>query len=188
MIEPTVGGGGVRGLFASRRARLAAILVVATAAVSVLVVAAAGSSLSYYVTPEEYQQKASGDGTRWRVAGRVVGESIVEENGSPVAFAIRGYEGAVVNVAYRGGYPNLFGPNTLVIVEGFKHHDHDKLEVHNGANGKPSLAGDDPHIFAIASDVALPDAPVPVIDRDDIAAIADLLVAHCGLKPPSETA
>jgi cytochrome c-type biogenesis protein CcmE len=120
VVDQTAGGGGVRGLFASRRARLGAILVVATAAVSVLVVAAAGSSLSYYVTPEEYQLQANGDGTRWRVAGRVVGESIVEENGSPVAFAIRGYEGAIVNVAYRGGYPNLFGPNTLVIVEGFE--------------------------------------------------------------------
>lgn len=115
-----VRGRGVRGLFASRQSRLAAILVVATAAVSVLVVAAAGSSLSYYVTPEEYLQQASGDGTRWRVAGRVVRESIVEENGSPVAFSIRGYEGAIVDVAYRGGYPSLFGPNALVIVEGFE--------------------------------------------------------------------
>ncbi len=79
-------------------------------------------------------------------------------------------------------------PVDLVIVEGFKHHDHDKIEVHNGANGKPSLAGDDPNIFAIVSDVALPDAPVSVLDRDDIAAIADLLVAHCGLEPSSETA
>ncbi len=79
-------------------------------------------------------------------------------------------------------------PVDLVIVEGFKQHDHDKIEVHSGANGKPSLAGDDPHIFAIASDVALPEAPVPVVDRDDIAAIADLLLAHCGLAPSSKTA
>lgn len=109
----------MRGMLASRRSQLAALLIVATAAVSVLVVAAAGSSFSYYVTPEEYQQQSTGDGTRWRVAGRVIGESIVEVGGRPIAFTIRGYEGATVDVAYDGGYQSLFGPNTLVIVEGF---------------------------------------------------------------------
>ena len=108
----------MRGMLATRRARLAAILVVSTAAVSVLVVAAAGSSFSYYVTPEEFREHPNPEGLRWRVAGRVIGESIVERDGSPVGFAIRGYEGATVDVAYDGGYPNLFGPNTLVIVEG----------------------------------------------------------------------
>lgn len=105
-------------MLATRRARLAAVLVVATAAVSVLAVAAAGSSLSYYVTPEEFRAYADPAATRWRVAGRVIGESIVERDGHPVAFTILGYEGATVDVAYDGGYPNLFGPNTLVIVEG----------------------------------------------------------------------
>ena len=108
----------MRTLFASRRSRLTAFLVIATAAVSVLVVAAAGSSLSYYVTPEEYQARADGDETRWRVAGRVIGESVVERDGSPIAFSILGYEGATVDVVYDGSYPSLFGPNTLVIVEG----------------------------------------------------------------------
>ena len=105
-------------MLSSRRARLTAILIVATAAVSVLVVAAAGSSFSYYVTPEEFQRQADGGSTRWRVAGRVIGESIVERDGSPIGFTIRGYEGATVEVAYEGGYPGLFGPNALVIVEG----------------------------------------------------------------------
>ncbi len=108
----------MRALFASRRSRLTAMLVVATAAVSVLVVAAAGSSFSYYVTPEEYRQQSTGDSTRWRVAGRVVGESIVEQDGRPTGFTIRGYEGATVEVVFDGGYPSLFGPDTLVIVEG----------------------------------------------------------------------
>ena len=80
-------------------------------------------------------------------------------------------------------------PVDLVIVEGFKHHDHDKIEVYVAANGKPLLADDDPRIFAVASDGALPDAPVPVVDRNDIAAIADLVVAHCGLeRRPSKSA
>ncbi len=72
-------------------------------------------------------------------------------------------------------------PVDLVIVEGFKHHDHDKIEVYSAANGKPLLAGDDPRVFAVASDVAVPDAPVPVVNRNDIAAIADLVIDHCGL-------
>lgn len=105
-------------LLSSRRARLTAMLILATAAVSVLVVAAAGSSLSYYVTPEEFLERVDREGTRWRVAGRVNGDSIVERGGSPVAFTIRGYEGAVVEVSYDGAYPSLFGPNSLVIVEG----------------------------------------------------------------------
>lgn len=106
------------GLFASRRSRLVALLLVATAAVSALVVVSAGASLSYYVTPEEYQQQSTGDDTRWRVAGRVIGESIVEVDGRRISFTILGYEGVTVEVAYDGGYPSLFGPNTLVIVEG----------------------------------------------------------------------
>ena len=43
---------------------------------------------------------------------------IEEQGGRPVAFAIRGYEGGTVRVRFDGGYPNLFGPNALVIVEG----------------------------------------------------------------------
>jgi cytochrome c-type biogenesis protein CcmE len=108
----------MRGLFASQRSRLVALLVVATAAVTVLVVVSAGGSFSYYVTPEEYQEQSTGDGTRWRVAGRVIGESIVEVGGRPISFTILGYEGVTVEVVYDGGYPSLFGPNTLVIVDG----------------------------------------------------------------------
>ena len=103
------------------------MLVVATAAVSVLVVVSASSSFSYYITPEEYQEQSAGSDTRWRVAGRVVGESIVEVGGRPISFTILGYEGATVEVAYEGGYPSLFGPNTLVIVEGF-----------SGPDGRPA--------------------------------------------------
>ena len=83
-----------------------------------LVVAAAGSSLSYYVTPEEFLDQADPADTRWRIAGRVVGESIVESGGRPVSFTILGYEGGTVRVSYDGSYPNLFGPNAMVVVEG----------------------------------------------------------------------
>ena len=49
-----------------------------------------------------------------------------------------------------------------------------KLEIHRAVNGKPLIHPEDPHVVAIASDIALPRAEVPVIDLNDIEAIADL--------------
>ena len=65
-----------------------------------------------------------------------------------------------------------------VLVEGFKRDAFPKLEIHRKENGKPLLHPDDPRIVAIAADVALPQAQVPVIDLDDIEAICDLLLKH----------
>jgi molybdopterin-guanine dinucleotide biosynthesis protein B len=64
----------------------------------------------------------------------------------------------------------------LVLVEGFKRDAFPKLEIHRAANGKPLIHPEDPHIVAIASDIALPHAKVPVVDLNDIEAIADLLL------------
>jgi molybdopterin-guanine dinucleotide biosynthesis protein B len=66
----------------------------------------------------------------------------------------------------------------LVIVEGFKRDAHPKIEVHRGANAKPWLHPEDPRIAAIASDVAPPEDRLPRAHLDDIAAIADLVLAH----------
>ncbi|WP_372424935.1 molybdopterin-guanine dinucleotide biosynthesis protein B [Salinarimonas chemoclinalis] len=65
-------------------------------------------------------------------------------------------------------------PVDLVIVEGFKAWGHPKIEIFRAANGKPPLHGRAPAVRAIASDVALPDAPVPVVPLDDIDAIAEI--------------
>src|ERR1700691_1380973 len=51
-------------------------------------------------------------------------------------------------------------PVDLVIVEGFKRHSHPKLEVYRAAVGKPLLYPEDDCIVAIASDGALPEAPL----------------------------
>jgi molybdopterin-guanine dinucleotide biosynthesis protein B len=67
----------------------------------------------------------------------------------------------------------------VLLVEGFKAHAHAKLEVHRPSLGKPFLYPDDPHIVAIASDVALA-APLPVLALADIAAIADLILGEDG--------
>ena len=69
-------------------------------------------------------------------------------------------------------------PVDLVLVEGYKRDPFPKLEIHRAANGKPLLQPQDPHIVAVAADVPLPDAAVPVIDLNDVEAIADFLTAR----------
>jgi len=69
-------------------------------------------------------------------------------------------------------------PVDLVLVEGFKRDAFPKLEIHRVANGKPLLYHQDPHIVAVASDTALPDTPLPVLDLNTIGPIADLLLAR----------
>ena len=69
-------------------------------------------------------------------------------------------------------------PVDLVLVEGFKRDAFPKLEIHRAENGKPLIHPEDPHIVAIASDEPLPQVNVPVVNLDDIEAIADLLLKH----------
>ena len=76
--------------------------------------------------------------------------------------------------------PALVGkmsPVDLILVEGFKRDAFPKIEIHRAGNGKPLIHPDDPHIVAIAADVALPQARVTVIDLNDIDGIADLVLA-----------
>lgn len=72
-------------------------------------------------------------------------------------------------------------PVDLLLIEGFKHYEHAKLEVHRPATRKPLLCRSDPHIVAVASDGPVADLTVPLIDLNDTGAIADFIVAHCGL-------
>ena len=69
-------------------------------------------------------------------------------------------------------------PVDLVLVEGYKRDAFPKLEIHRAANDKPLIHPEDPHVMAIATDVPLPQARVPVVDLNDIEAIADLLIKH----------
>src|SRR5699024_5481207 len=69
----------------------------------------------------------------------------------------------------------------LVIIEGFKREGHQKLEVWRRSVKKPLLATEDPQVLAICSDGPVPEAetlpqgPRPVLDLNDIDAIADFL-------------
>ena len=72
-------------------------------------------------------------------------------------------------------------PVDLVIVEGFKAESHPKIEVYRALNGRAFLFRQVLNVVAIAADVAVPDAPVPVVHLDDVSAIADLALA--GAQP-----
>lgn len=67
-------------------------------------------------------------------------------------------------------------PVDLVLVEGFKRGSHPKIEVFRADNGKLPIHPDDPFVVAVASDVPLPQARVPVVGLDDVVTLADIVV------------
>jgi len=78
-------------------------------------------------------------------------------------------------------------PVDLLLVEGFKAHAHDKLEIHRPSVGKPLLADDDPHIIAIATDdaasvQAIAARALPILDLNDVPSVADFIIDHCNLS------
>jgi molybdopterin-guanine dinucleotide biosynthesis adapter protein len=81
-----------------------------------------------------------------------------------------------------GGEPTLaeliakLAPTDLVLVEGFKRGPQPKLEVHRRAVGKPLLHPGDPQIIAVAADVPLSSARVPVRALDDIDGIIEIVL------------
>ena len=76
------------------------------------------------------------------------------------------------------------GPCDLVLVEGFKSVHIPKIEIHRPAHGRPLLYPDNPAIVAVATDAA-PDAlsglPLPRLDLNAPAAVADFILRHQGL-------
>jgi len=68
-------------------------------------------------------------------------------------------------------------PCDLVLIEGWKSERHPKLEVFRRALGVAPLHPGDPRIVAVASDQAFPATRVPVVDLNDVAAIAELVYA-----------
>jgi molybdopterin-guanine dinucleotide biosynthesis adapter protein len=64
------------------------------------------------------------------------------------------------------------------LVEGFKTDRHPKLEVFRGVVGKTPLHPQDDRIVAIASDQEFPDAGIPIVDINDIGAVAEMVLAR----------
>jgi molybdopterin-guanine dinucleotide biosynthesis adapter protein len=76
-------------------------------------------------------------------------------------------------------------PVDLLLVEGFKHHRHAKIEVHRPSLGKKLLYLEDPWIVAVATDEPFA-ARVPLLPLGDPAAVAAFISDHLGLtKWPS---
>ena len=73
-------------------------------------------------------------------------------------------------------------PCDLVLVEGYKREAIPKLEVHRAETKQPWLFPDDPHILAVASDIATPN-DFPHIDIDAIPLITDFILNHALSDP-----
>ena len=71
-------------------------------------------------------------------------------------------------------------PVDLLLVEGFKHHPHPKMEVYRPSLGKPLLHPEDPSVVAIASDEMMPGLSLPWLPRSDISAVATFILGHGG--------
>ena len=71
-------------------------------------------------------------------------------------------------------------PCDLLIVEGFKYAAIPKIEVWRAEPGEPMLHPNDPHIVAIATDAKI-ETKLPVLDLNDVNAVASFVVAHLKL-------
>ncbi len=70
----------------------------------------------------------------------------------------------------------------LVLVEGFKQAKIPKIEVHRPSLNMPLLANQDSNIVAVASDSALNLTHIPVLDLNNIAAVAAFLIHYLSLS------
>jgi molybdopterin-guanine dinucleotide biosynthesis protein MobB len=73
-------------------------------------------------------------------------------------------------------------PVDLVLVEGWKRDRHPKIEARRTATAQDLIAVGDETVEAVASDVALPGATLPVFDLEDIPGIADFILGRVGLR------
>jgi molybdopterin-guanine dinucleotide biosynthesis adapter protein len=73
-------------------------------------------------------------------------------------------------------------PVDLVLAEGFKQSNLDKLEVFRPALGQPPLYPSDPSIVAVASDVPIETSPLPCLPLVEPGTIARFIIRHCRLS------
>lgn len=69
-------------------------------------------------------------------------------------------------------------PCDLALVEGYKRQRHPKLEVFRRELGLAALHPCDDRIVGVAADQAFPEARVPVVDLNDIPAVAEVVCAR----------
>jgi len=75
-------------------------------------------------------------------------------------------------------------PADVILAEGFKGDPHPKIEVHRDLS-QPLIAREDPSIIAVVTPdtEALTDCPCPVVARDDIEAISELVMRQIRSAP-----
>lgn len=90
---------------------------------------------------------------------------------------------------HRGPEPDLtevltrLAPVDLVLVEGYKRDAHPKVEVFRREAGHELIQPGDPLVRAVATDADLGPLPVPVLNLNDAAEVADFILAEVGLGP-----
>jgi len=67
-------------------------------------------------------------------------------------------------------------PVDLLLIEGFKHHPHPKIEVYRPSLGKPLLHPEDPFVVALASEERLAGLALPWLPLPDVSAIATFIL------------
>ncbi|MGB0671128.1 MAG: molybdopterin-guanine dinucleotide biosynthesis protein B [Rhodospirillales bacterium] len=72
-------------------------------------------------------------------------------------------------------------PVDLLLIEGFKRHRHPKMEIFRPITGKEVLARNDDSIVAVATDGVLEGISQPLLDLNDVPAIADYILEFCGI-------
>jgi molybdopterin-guanine dinucleotide biosynthesis protein B len=79
-------------------------------------------------------------------------------------------------------------PADLYLVEGYKSAPHPKIEIHRETLKRDMICTGNPSVVAVATDAATDPAVVrlglPLLPLDDVAAVADFIVAYCGLDTP----
>lgn len=82
-------------------------------------------------------------------------------------------------------------PVDLIIVEGFKNEDHDKIEVYRDGLDEPLLANTASNVVAVASDTEIGslDPGIARLSINDAKAVADFIEHHWSLtRPPTHAA
>jgi molybdopterin-guanine dinucleotide biosynthesis adapter protein len=114
------------------------------------------------------------DSFRHRAAGAVE-VALTSARRSAILTEHRGPEPELADILVR------LAPADLILVEGYKRDRHRKIEVFRAPPGNPLIQPGDPTVRAVASDIALPDLGVPLLDLNDTAAVADFILADLRL-------
>lgn len=72
-------------------------------------------------------------------------------------------------------------PVDLALVEGFKGESHPRIEAWRLEVGRPPLACEDPEILAVACDGPPEGVKAPLLELDDVTAVAAFIADRCGL-------